>query len=142
MMDSMMEDESMQDAAMTDNDETMMNDKDDTMMEGDSSMMMESSDSFVGVGERIHDVEGFARVVYVEGGSDVLRLENLMATNGPDLYVYVATDKEASDFVSIGRLKANNGNQNYDIPEAPTCQSTTRCLCGASSFQCCLAAPS
>jgi hypothetical protein len=25
-------------------------------------------------------------------------------------------DKSASDFVSLGKLKANNGNQNYDIP--------------------------
>lgn len=117
MMDSMMEEESMQDVTMTDNDEVMMNDNDDIMMEEDSGMMMELSGSFVGVGDGIHNAEGFARVVYVEGGSDVLRLENLMVTNGPDLYVYLATDKEASDFVSLGRLKANNGNQNYDIPE-------------------------
>ncbi len=45
-----------------------------------------------------------------------MRLEGLKATNGPDLYVYLATDKSASDTVNLGRLKANNGNQNYDIP--------------------------
>jgi hypothetical protein len=44
-----------------------------------------------------------------------LRLENLRVTNGPDLYVYLSRDKSASDFVSIGKLKANNGNQNYEI---------------------------
>ncbi len=27
------------------------------------------------------------------------------------------TDKSASDFVDFGRLKANIGNQNYEIPE-------------------------
>jgi len=32
------------------------------------------------------------------------------------LYVYLSTDKSAVDFVNLGRLKANNGNQNYDIP--------------------------
>ena len=46
-----------------------------------------------------------------------MRLENLKATNGPDLYVYLATDKTASDFVNVGRLKANIRNQNYNIPE-------------------------
>ena len=32
------------------------------------------------------------------------------------MYVYLSTDKNAVDFVNLGRLKANNGNQNYDIP--------------------------
>jgi hypothetical protein len=43
-------------------------------------------------------------------------MENLQVTNGPDLYVYLAADKSVSDFVSLGKLKANNGNQNYKIP--------------------------
>ena len=72
--------------------------------------------SFVGVGDGIHNAEGIAKVIPLEDGSNILRLENLQATNGPDLYVYVATDKSALDFVSLGKLKANNGNQNYNIP--------------------------
>jgi len=40
-----------------------------------------------------------------------------MSTNGPDLYVYLSTDKAASDFVNLGRLKGNMGNQNYEIPQ-------------------------
>jgi hypothetical protein len=72
--------------------------------------------SFVGVGDGIHNAEGIAKVIPLEDGSNILRLENLQVTNGPDLYVYLATDKSASDFVSLGKLKANNGNQNYDIP--------------------------
>jgi hypothetical protein len=71
---------------------------------------------FAGVGDRIHNVEGIAKIITSKNGSNsILRLENLKATNGPDLYVYLATDKSASDFVDLGRLKANNGNQNYDI---------------------------
>jgi Electron transfer DM13 len=73
--------------------------------------------SFAGAGDGIHNAEGIVKVVYLEGGSDVLRLEDLKVTNGPDLYVYLAADKQASDFIDLGRLKANNGNQNYDIPE-------------------------
>jgi hypothetical protein len=72
--------------------------------------------SFVGAGDGIHNAEGMAKVIPLEDGSNILRLENLRVTNGPDLYVYLATDKSASDFVSLGKLKANNGNQNYDIP--------------------------
>lgn len=72
--------------------------------------------TFVGVGDGIHNAEGIAKVVQVRDGNNILRLENLHVTNGPDLYVYLATDKSASDFVSLGKLKANNGNQNYEIP--------------------------
>jgi Electron transfer DM13 len=72
--------------------------------------------SFVGVGDGVHNAEGIAKVIPLQDGSNILRLENLQVTNGPDLYVYLATDKSASDFVSLGKLKANNGNQNYNIP--------------------------
>jgi Electron transfer DM13 len=72
--------------------------------------------SFVGVGDGIHNAEGLAKIIPLQDGTNILRLENLQVTNGPDLYVYIATDKSASDFISLGELKANNGNQNYDIP--------------------------
>ncbi|NIM26525.1 MAG: hypothetical protein GTN35_00870 [Nitrososphaeria archaeon] len=61
--------------------------------------------------------QGDAYTIPLEDGSDVLRLENFESTNGPDLYVYLATDDKATDFVSLGELKANKGNQNYDIPD-------------------------
>lgn len=72
--------------------------------------------TFVGAGDGIHNAEGIAKIIPLQDGSNILRLENLHVTNGPDLYVYLATDINASDFVSLGKLKANNGNQNYDIP--------------------------
>ena len=72
--------------------------------------------SFVGAGDGIHNAEGIAKVIPLQDGGNLLRLENLQVTNGPDLYVYLATDKSASDYVSLGKLKANNGNQNYEIP--------------------------
>jgi electron transfer DM13 len=72
---------------------------------------------FVGVNDGIHNAEGDAKVIQLDDGSNILRLENFKSTNGPDLYVYLSTDKAASDFVNIGRLKGNMGNQNYEIPE-------------------------
>lgn len=72
--------------------------------------------TFVGAGDGFHNAEGVAKLTQVGDGTNILRLENLKATNGPDLYVYLSADKTASDFVSLGRLKGNMGNQNYEIP--------------------------
>ncbi|AFU58255.1 DM13 domain-containing protein [Candidatus Nitrososphaera gargensis Ga9.2] len=83
----------------------------------DAMIEKELADNFVGVNDGIHNAEGVAKVIYLEDGSNVLRLEDLRVTNGPDLYIYLSTDKQASDFVDLGRLKANIGNQNYDIPK-------------------------
>jgi predicted metalloprotease len=49
--------------------------------------------SFVGIGDGIHNAEGIAKVIPLQDGSNILRLENLQVTNGPDLNVYLATDK-------------------------------------------------
>lgn len=104
-------------------DESTMMEKDGAMsgeaMKKEDAMMMakETSGMFAGAGDGIHNAQGSARVLNLEDGSAVLRLEDFSVTNGPDLYVYLSTtDKGASDFVDLGRLKANAGNQNYDIP--------------------------
>ncbi len=72
--------------------------------------------TFVGVNDGIHNAEGQVKIIPISNDDSILRLENLKVTNGPDLYVYLSTDKSASDFVNLGKLKANNGNQNYNIP--------------------------
>jgi hypothetical protein len=107
MEETMMEETMMEETMM---EETMM---EETMME---EIPMTYAGSFVGVGDGVHDAQGNAYTIPVEGKSNVLRLENFKSTNGPDLYVYLSTDKMASDYVSLGKLKANNGNQNYEIP--------------------------
>ena len=72
--------------------------------------------SFVGVGDGIHDTQGDVLIIESDDGSRFLRFENFKASNGPDLFVYLATDETAEDFVSLGDLKGNIGNQNYMIP--------------------------
>jgi len=72
--------------------------------------------NFVDSGDGFHKAEGVAKVINLADGRTFLRLENLKATNGPDLYVYLSTGKDASDIVNLGRLKGNMGNQNYEIP--------------------------
>ena len=95
------------------NDEKMSETMEDEMMK---TQAISYSGVFVGVGDGIHDAQGKAYTIPLEGGKDVLRLENFKSTNGPDLYVYLSKDKGASEFINLGKLKANNGNQNYDIP--------------------------
>jgi hypothetical protein len=72
---------------------------------------------FVGVNDGIHNAEGETKVIKLSDGSDFLRLEDFRSTNGSDLYVYLSMDKVNSDFVNLGRLKGNVGDQNYKIPE-------------------------
>ena len=72
--------------------------------------------TFIGAGDGFHNAEGLAKVIPLGQGSSVIRLENFKSTNGPNVHLYMSTDKAASNFIDLGRLKANNGNQNYNIP--------------------------
>jgi hypothetical protein len=116
--DAMMEDKS-GDAMMDKTDDTMM--EDDTMMKDEEAMMDDKmadlSGTFAGAGDGIHNASGTARVLHLEDGGAVLRLEDFQVTNGPDLFVYLSTDKGASDYVDLGMLKASSGNQNYELPD-------------------------
>jgi uncharacterized protein (DUF1778 family) len=75
------------------------------------------SGTFVGVNDGIHNAEGQVKVLELNDSTNFLRLEDFRSTNGPDLYVYLSTDKGNSDFINLGRLKGNVGDQNYEIPQ-------------------------
>jgi hypothetical protein len=53
-----------------------------------------------------------------------VRLEDFAVRNGPDLYVYLspAADGYAGGAIELGRLKADRGNQNYDVPPGALAQ--------------------
>ena len=74
------------------------------------------SGNFTGVNDGIHNAEGVAKVIALDDGISVIPVGKFQSTNGPDLHVYLATDRSASDIVNLGRLKGNIGNQNYPIP--------------------------
>jgi hypothetical protein len=71
-----------------------------------------------------HEGGGVATVHAMADGSRVLRFTEFGTDNGPDLYVYLIAASDAhddetvrrSEFVSLGRLKGNRGDQNYEIP--------------------------
>ncbi|MBI2168682.1 MAG: DM13 domain-containing protein [Actinobacteria bacterium] len=74
--------------------------------------------------ERSHATDGTALVLTDEGGRRVLRFEGFETDNGPDLNVYLSpagADAAASefddDYVDLGDLKGNQGDQNYEIPD-------------------------
>ena len=70
-----------------------------------------------------HGTRGVARVLELADGSRVVRLEGLDTSNGPDLDLYVTTAPAAGEesafddeYEHLGRLKGNQGDQNYDLP--------------------------
>ena len=72
---------------------------------------------------RDHGTSGVARVLELADGRRIVRLEGLETDNGPDLFLYLGSnpangDEGAfdDDFVDLGRLKGNQGDQNYDLP--------------------------
>jgi hypothetical protein len=85
-----------------------------TMSESQTNML---AGNLIDASDGFHMASGQVKVLQILDGTQVLRFENLDVTNGPDLYVYLGTDTTAKDFVSLGRLKGNMGNQNYPIPE-------------------------
>ena len=63
-----------------------------------------------------HSASGAVRVINTPDEGAIVRYENYKGTNGPDLYVYLAKDLDATEFVSLGRAKGNVGNINYEVP--------------------------
>ena len=69
--------------------------------------------------------KGTVAVYKLADGRRVLRLTNFETDNGPDLHVRLIAADDAKDtasvakaeFVELGKLKGNKGNQNYDLPE-------------------------
>ena len=64
---------------------------------------------------------GRATIYQLEDETNILRLEDLDVTNGPDLHVLLMVDSEGRDkgqgYIDLGKLKGNIGNQNYPIPD-------------------------
>lgn len=62
-----------------------------------------------------HPASGTARIVEADG-KQYVRYENFKTINGPDIFVYLAKNKDAKEFINLGVVKATEGNINYEIP--------------------------
>src|SRR5579862_1384052 len=75
---------------------------------------------------KVHQTSGRATVYKEADGKLVLRLTNFKTSNGPDVHVILVAVKDAEDDanflkngtarVDLGKLKGNEGDQNYDVP--------------------------
>lgn len=63
-------------------------------------------------------VNGSAKL-YEYQGKKYIYLENFSTSNGPDLKLYIATNAAAAQFVNLGKLQSNSGNQAYEISNPP-----------------------
>lgn len=91
-----------------------------TMPEGDAPELI-ASGSFVQI-DVIHGAEGSATIYQLADESRFLRFENFRSTNGPDLHVILSIaetprshNELGEDYIDLGSLKGNIGNQNYEI---------------------------
>ncbi|MEM1064352.1 MAG: DM13 domain-containing protein [Pseudomonadota bacterium] len=74
--------------------------------------------------DRAHSGTGTATIFARPDGSAVLRFTAFEVTNGPDLEVWLSShpdpqsssDVSDGEWLSLGQLKGNVGDQNYDIP--------------------------
>ncbi|HEX2606064.1 MAG TPA: DM13 domain-containing protein, partial [Flavisolibacter sp.] len=57
--------------------------------------------------------------LYERSGSYVLGLKNFSTSAGPDLHVYVSKEMIPVNFIDLGKLKQNTGDQFYAIPGNP-----------------------
>ena len=72
-----------------------------------------------------HRGSGTARMLVSDAGGALLRLTDFEVTNGPDLEVWLvkapdpqkSADVTGSQWLSLGPLKGNKGDQTYVIPE-------------------------
>lgn len=95
---------------------------DEEMPEAEAAPAALSNGQFVDADD-FHKGSGNATVYELADGARVLRFEAFDVTNGPDLHVILSTnpnptsrDDIGDDYVDLGSLKGNMGNQNYDIP--------------------------
>ncbi|MFF4695009.1 DM13 domain-containing protein [Streptomyces chattanoogensis] len=107
-------------------DRPQMNDHDQAGMKGGGSSMTSTRPKDLAEGRFVtheHDTSGTARTVRLPDGGQVLRLEDLKTSEGPDVRVYLsARGADAAKAglgdgaVALGKLKGNLGNQNYTVP--------------------------
>jgi len=80
-----------------------------------------------------HPGRGRAEVVR-SGGRTLVQLRDFQTDAGPDLRLYLSTDDQASDFVDLGELKGNSGNQRYTVPRGTSVERFDTVLVWCRAF--------
>ena len=95
----------------------------------DDKMMHEGKAKTLVTGKfhgKVHKTEGRATIYQEADGKLVLRLTKFKTSNGPDVHVILVATTDAMDDANflkdntekleLGKLKGNEGDQNYEIP--------------------------
>ena len=85
-------------------------------MEKEMEEEMETEFNGFSQGDFVSDAHTTTGVASINNSKTTLSLTNFKTDDGPKLLVYLSTDKNSTDFVNLGDLKAISGNQNYAIP--------------------------
>ena len=80
-----------------------------------------------------HPASGIVKIITLEKVK-VVRYENFKTINGPDLYVYLSKDLQAKDFINLGKIKATEGNINYEVPKDINIQDYSYVIVWCKSF--------
>lgn len=67
--------------------------------------------------DKLHQASGTARIIESGGKKYVRFEEDFTVTNGPDLFVHLGSNGAYDAEANLGRLKGNEGSQNYEIPD-------------------------
>jgi Electron transfer DM13 len=84
-------------------------------------------------GNMSYTVSGKVKL-YEDKGKKYLYFENYTSSNGPDLRVYISTNTQASQFVSLGKLKGVSGAQVYLITNPPDFTQYNKVLIWCQQF--------
>ena len=115
--DSMKKDDAMQDGM-----------KHDAMKHDDMAPDKNAKALFTGTFHgKVHSTSGRATVYQGTDGKRILRLTHFKTSNGPDVHVVLVATRDAKDDanslsgnterIELGKLKGNEGDQNYELPE-------------------------
>ncbi|NIP39531.1 MAG: hypothetical protein GWM89_10885 [Candidatus Dadabacteria bacterium] len=75
--------------------------------------------------EVAHPASGTAAIYKLPDGKLILRFTDFKVSNGPDVVVYLSVLNDSNDndsiknsgFISLGSMKGNVGDQNYELPD-------------------------
>jgi len=94
----------------------------------EDAVMLVSETTLIAEGEfrgadSFHKGSGSVKLLQ-NGNQSIVRLEDFSVTNGPDLYIVLATNSNPDSSETLGehvlleKLKGNTGDQNYSIPDS------------------------
>ena len=81
----------------------------------------------------IHRTSGIATLIIYED-KRTLEFENFETLGGPDLFVYLSSDKSSKDFIDLGKIEKFKGEQSYSIDSSVDLERYNNVLIWCKAF--------